>query len=103
MLKRLTVLSTGIGSDNIDIIINELDALVNIDLNKKTLKNNHKQLQIIRIGTSGSLQKSIPINSFLISKYGVGLGNFLHSYSATSICETEIENEFIKQTLKRRR
>jgi uridine phosphorylase len=96
--KRLTILSTGIGPDNIDIVMNELDALVNIDLDKKTIKKELKSLNIVRIGTSGSLQKEIPIDSFVISKYGLGLDNMLHSYNTASIFETEIENAFIKKS-----
>ncbi|OIQ36338.1 MAG: phosphorylase [Bacteroidetes bacterium MedPE-SWsnd-G1] len=96
--KRLTVISTGIGPDNIDIVINELDALVNIDLEKRTIKENLKQLNIVRIGTSGSLQKYIPVDSFVMGRYGLGLDGLLHSYAADSIFETEIEDAFISQT-----
>lgn len=96
--KRLTVISTGIGPDNIDIVINELDALVNIDLEKRTLKETIKQLNIVRIGTSGSLQNDIPVDSFVMGKYGLGLDGLLHSYKAEKIFETEIENAFIAQT-----
>ncbi|MDT0552237.1 nucleoside phosphorylase [Urechidicola vernalis] len=96
--KRLTVISTGIGPDNIDIVINELDALVNIDLEKRTIKENLKQLNIVRIGTSGSLQKDVPVDSFVMGRYGLGLDGLLHSYVSDSIFETEIENAFISQT-----
>lgn len=96
--KRLTVLSTGIGPDNIDIVINELDALLNIDLEKRTLKKQIKSFNFIRIGTSGSIQKNIPVDSFVLSKYGLGLGNLLHSYKPNLGFETEIENDFIHQT-----
>lgn len=96
--KRLSVISTGIGPDNIDIVINELDALVNIDLKTRTIKKEHTKLNIIRIGTSGSLQKDIPVDSFLMSKYGLGLDGLLHSYQPQEILETEIENAFIKHT-----
>ena len=96
--KRLTVISTGIGPDNIDIVINELDALVNIDLKTRTIKKEHTQLNIVRIGTSGSLQEDIPVDSFLMSKYGLGLDGLLHSYQPEAILETEIENAFIKHT-----
>jgi len=96
--NRLTVISTGIGPDNIDIVINELDALVNIDLESRTLKTTFKQLDIIRIGTSGSLQSDIPVDSFVMSKFGLGLDGLLHSYVGESIFEKEIENAFISHT-----
>lgn len=79
--KRLTVISTGIGPDNIDIVINELDALVNIDLKKRIPKEKHTQLIFIRIGTSGSLQDDIPLDSFLKSTYAIGLDNLLSFYT----------------------
>lgn len=79
--KRLSVISTGIGTDNIDIVFNELDALVNIDLETREVKKEHTSLDFIRIGTSGCLQKDIPIDSFLVSSHGLGtdgLGLFYH-------------------------
>lgn len=78
--KRLTVLSTGIGPDNIDIVLNELDALVNIDFETRTIKAGHTSLNIIRIGTSGSLQAEIPVDSFVASTHGLGLDNLLNYY-----------------------
>lgn len=78
--KRLSVISTGIGTDNIDIVFNELDALVNIDLKTRTLKSKLTSLDIIRIGTSGSLQADIPVDSFLISSHGMGLDSLLSFY-----------------------
>jgi len=78
--KRITVISTGIGTDNIDIVFNELDALVNIDFETRTIKEKKTSLQIIRIGTSGSIQASIPVGSFLISEYGVGFDGLMHFY-----------------------
>ena len=71
--KRLTVVSTGIGPDNIDIVLNELDALVNIDFESRLIKDKLTSLNIIRIGTSGSLQASIPVDSFVASTHGLGL------------------------------
>ena len=71
--KRLSVVSSGIGTDNVEILMNELDALVNIDFNTLEVKPEHKTLNIIRLGTSGSLQGSIPVNSFVVSKLGIGL------------------------------
>ncbi|HUQ96502.1 MAG TPA: hypothetical protein VM010_02480, partial [Chitinophagaceae bacterium] len=78
--KRITVLSTGIGPDNIDIVLNELDALVNIDLETRLVKEEHTALQIIRLGTAGSLQQQVPIDSFVVSAYGLGLDNLLNYY-----------------------
>ncbi len=78
--KRISVTSTGIGPDNIDIVLNELDALVNIDLEKRTIKPNLTSLNIIRVGTSGSLQKEIPVDSFVASSHGLGLDNLMHFY-----------------------
>ncbi|WP_396172194.1 nucleoside phosphorylase [Flavobacterium sp.] len=96
--KRLTVISTGIGPDNIDIVMNELDALVNIDLETRAIKKELTSLNIIRFGTSGSLQKDIPVDSIVMSQYGLGLDNMLRSYLIDAICETEIEDAFIAQT-----
>ncbi len=78
--KRLTVISTGIGTDNVDIVLNELDALVNIDLQRREIKNEHKALNIIRIGTSGSLHATIPCDSFVISEFGLGMDGLLPFY-----------------------
>lgn len=88
--KRLTVLSTGIGTDNIDIVFNELDALVNIDLNTRLPKEELQSLNIIRVGTSGALQKDIPIDSIVLSSYGLGLDGLMNFYKHTPD-ETEIE------------
>ncbi|MEP7142757.1 MAG: nucleoside phosphorylase [Ferruginibacter sp.] len=78
--KRLTCVSTGIGPDNIDIVLNELDALVNIDFKTRTVKENLTALNIIRFGTSGSLQKEIPVDSFVASTHGLGLDNLMNFY-----------------------
>ncbi len=78
--KRLSVVSTGIGPDNIDIVLNELDAVVNIDLTQRTINQQLKTLNIIRIGTSGSLQRDIPVDSFVTSTHGLGMDNLLHFY-----------------------
>lgn len=96
--KRLTVISTGIGPDNIDIVMNELDALVNIDLETRAIKKELTSLNIIRFGTSGSLQEDIPVDSIVMSQYGLGLDNMLRSYLIDAICATEIEDAFIAQT-----
>lgn len=96
--KRITVISTGIGPDNIDIVMNELDALVNIDFETRTIKEKLTSLNIIRIGTSGSLQAEIPCDSIVLSQYGLGLDNMLRSYCIDEISETDMEDAFIKQT-----
>jgi uridine phosphorylase len=78
--KELTVISTGIGTDNVDIVLNELDAVVNIDLNTRQEKENKRSLDIIRIGTCGALQEDIATGSYIISKYAVGLDGLAHFY-----------------------
>ena len=94
----LTVISTGIGADNIDIVMNELDALVNIDLKTRKPKENLTSLNIIRIGTTGSLQADIPVDSFVMGKFGLGLDNMLRSYLIDDISEVQMEDAFIKHT-----
>ncbi len=78
--KRISVIGTGIGTDNIDIVFNELDALVNIDLESRTIQKTLTSLNIIRIGTAGSLQKNIPVDDFVVSTHGLGIDNLLHFY-----------------------
>ena len=78
--KRITVLSTGIGPDNIDIVMNELDALANIDFGSRTIRERKKQLSIVRLGTSGALQPDIPVDSQVASSFAIGLDNLLHYY-----------------------
>ena len=96
--KRITVMSTGIGCDNIDIVLNELDALVNIDLETRKPKKIHTCLDIIRIGTSGSLHEDIPVDSFLISTHAIELSGLFHSYSIGEISNFEMEDAFITHT-----
>jgi uridine phosphorylase len=97
--ERFTVISTGIGTDNIDIVMNELDALVNIDFDTRTIKPNLTQLQIIRLGTSGSLQKEIPVDSFVASTHGLGIDNLLNFYRLEpGGAEPEILQAFITHT-----
>ncbi len=97
--KRVTVLATGIGTDNIDIVLNELDAAVNIDLENRTVKEKHTRLNIIRIGTSGALQKDIPVDSFVASTHGLGLDGLLPFYKGLAeVNEKELTEEFILQT-----
>lgn len=78
--KRISVLSSGIGTDNIDIVVNELDALVNIDLENRVAKNTHTSLEMVRIGTCGILQADIPVHSYLLSEGSFGLDNVAHFY-----------------------
>lgn len=96
--KRISVISTGIGPDNIDIVLNELDALVNIDLKTRQPKTDLKSLNIVRIGTSGSLQKDVPVDSFVISTHGLDINGMLHFYQIDDICNPEIEDAFISHT-----
>lgn len=96
--KRLSVVSTGIGPDNIDIVLNELDALVNVDLETRLVKKEQTALNIVRIGTSGSLQNDIPVDSFLLSSHSLDINGMLHAYQIENISNPEIENAFIKHT-----
>lgn len=97
--KRISVVSTGIGPDNIDIVLNELDALVNIDFHSRTIKEDLKQLNIIRIGTSGSLQPDVPVDSFVASSHGLGLDNLLNFYlHESNEEEKQIIHSFKTQT-----
>ena len=96
--KRLSVVSTGIGPDNIDIVLNELDALVNIDLETRQVKEKHTALNIIRIGTSGSLQSNIPVDSFLLSSHALDLNGMLRSYQVDHVGHDDIEKAFIHHT-----
>lgn len=82
--KRISVISTGIGTDNIDIVINELDALVNIDLKERTIKDTKKSLNLVRLGTSGALQEYIAVDSFVISDYGLGFDGLLNFYNTNN-------------------
>ena len=93
--KKLSVISTGIGTDNIDIVMNELDALVNIDLNTRQIKKTHKSLEIVRIGTSGGLQEDVPVNSFLISEKSIGFDGLLAFYANHErFCDLPFEKAF---------
>ena len=97
--KRISVVSTGIGPDNIDIVLNELDALVNIDFNTRTIKPNLSSLSILRLGTSGSLQADIPVDSFVAGTHGLGLDNLLHFYRLEqNEEEQELLQSFLTQT-----
>ena len=97
--KRLSVVSTGIGTDNIDIVFNELDALVNIDFSARTIKSELKHLNIIRIGTSGSLQANIPVDSFVASTHGLGIDNLMNFYiHDNNEEEKQLLHSFVTQT-----
>lgn len=93
--RRISVLSTGIGTDNIDIVYNELDALVNIDLQSREIKSQLTPLKLVRIGTSGSLQADIPVDSFVCSSFGLGLDGLLNFYELQNVgLEKEIIDAF---------
>ncbi len=97
--KRVMVISSGIGTDNIDILMNELDAAVNIDLKTRTIKENHTSLNIVRIGTSGALQPDIPVDSFVVSSHGLGFDGLLNYYqNLHKINQNNISEAFIQQT-----
>ena len=91
--KRISCVSTGIGPDNIDIVLNELDALVNIDFNTRSIKDELTILNIIRLGTAGSLQKEIPVDSFVASTHGLGLDNLMNFYR---LHNNEEENQLLQ-------
>jgi uridine phosphorylase len=97
--KRISVVSTGIGTDNIDIVLNELDALANIDFNSRTINPTLKALTIVRFGTSGSLQAEIPVDSFVASTHGLGIDNLLNFYRHDNNEEEKyILREFVTHT-----
>jgi len=96
---HITALSTGIGTDNIDIVVNELDALANIDLEKRTPRAEHRQLRIIRLGTCGALQEDIPVDTRIVSAYGVGMDNVLHYYAyENTSAENRLLNDLLAQS-----
>jgi uridine phosphorylase len=97
--KRVSVISTGIGCDNVDIVVNELDALVNINFEKKTIKRKHTSLNIIRIGTCGALQNEIPIDTFVLSSFGLGFDGLLSFYKPVYEQEEKaLQKAFLQQT-----
>jgi uridine phosphorylase len=95
--KRISVLSTGIGPDNIDIAMNELDALANIDFETRTIKSSLSSLNILRFGTSGSLQKEIPVDSFVAGTHGLGFDNVMHFYTQQNTAEEKSIIDNFKQ------
>lgn len=95
--KRISVVSTGIGCDNIDIVVNELDALANIDLTTRTEKPEHKTLTLIRIGTCGGLQPETPIGTFVASVKSIGFDGLLNYYAGRNdVCDLDLERAFVK-------
>jgi uridine phosphorylase len=93
--KRITVLSTGIGCDNIDIVINELDALANIDFKNRMLKNEFCQLELVRIGTCGGLQPHTPVGTYICSRKSIGFDGLLNYYAGRNqVCDLHFEEAF---------
>lgn len=96
--RRISVISTGIGTDNIDIVLNELDALVSIDLENRRLLERPGKLELIRLGTSGSLQQNIEVDSLILSDYAIGLDGLLHYYDSEWVQRADIQLAFLDQT-----
>lgn len=97
--ERISAIATGIGTDNIDIVINELDALVNIDLKKRVVRKKHTELQIVRIGTCGSLQKELQVDTAIFSAYSMGMDGLMHFYKKENHPkETAILESFMEQS-----
>ena len=94
--QRISVVSTGIGTDNIDIVLNEIDALFNIDFDTRTIKEKITQLNFIRIGTSGAIQADIPLDAFVLSELAIGFDNVLHFYNSETIQHPDIQMAFIE-------
>lgn len=93
--KRITVVSTGIGCDNIDIVVNELDALANIDFNTRTQKTEFRQLEMVRIGTCGGLQPDTPVGTYVCSRKSIGFDGLLNYYAGrNSVCDLPFEEAF---------
>lgn len=97
--ERVSAIATGIGTDNIDIVLNELDALVNVDLENRLAKTTHSTLEIVRIGTCGSIQESVPADEIIVSSHAIGLDGLMNFYTfEMNPSENELFNQFIKQT-----
>lgn len=97
--KRITVISTGMGTDNIDIVLSELDALANINLETGEENEIHRELQFVRLGTSGALQKDIPVDSFVLSTHGLGMDGLLHFYEDSELVrDIEMEEAFFEHS-----
>lgn len=97
--KRITVLSTGIGTDNIDIVMNELDALVNVDFSTRTVRDTLRSLSIVRIGTCGGMQEDVPLGSFVASEYSIGIDGVLNFYAErNNVSDLDMERAFVAAT-----
>ena len=96
--KKISVISSGIGTDNIDIVMNELDALANINFETRQINKIKKSLNIIRLGTSGGLNKKIDVDSFLVSEYAIGLDGLAHFYNNNDVLELELSKMFFNKT-----
>ncbi len=97
--KRITIVSTGIGTDNIDIVVNELDALANINLSTREINPVHRKLNFVRIGTSGGLQDYLPVNSFVISQKAIGFDGLLNFYAnRNDVSDLAFEGAFKQHT-----
>ncbi|MBP3426524.1 MAG: nucleoside phosphorylase [Rikenellaceae bacterium] len=95
--RRMSVLSTGIGTDNIDIVVTELDALANVDFESRSVKAEHKTLTLVRLGTSGALQADLPVGTQLMSRTSVGFDGLLGYYEGRdSVCDVEMERSFVE-------
>jgi uridine phosphorylase len=97
--KRISAIATGIGPDNIDIVINELDALVNIDFKTRTINTNKKKLNLIRLGTSGALQQDIKVDTFIAASYGLGFDGLAHFYENQEKLEQEMAISYINHAI----
>lgn len=97
--KRMSAISTGIGTDNIDIVVTELDALANIDFETRTEKTEKRQLTLLRLGTSGAIQPDIPLGSFVFARTSIGFDGLLNYYAGRNeVCELDIEKAFVEHT-----
>lgn len=96
--KRISVISTGMGTDNIDIVLTELDAVANIDLASRTVKEEHRSLNLVRIGTSGALNPDIECGSFVASSYGFGIDGVLRFYETGNLIREDMVEAFVEHT-----
>lgn len=97
--KRMTAISTGIGTDNIDVVVTELDALANIDFATRTEKAEKRQLTLLRLGTSGAIQPDIPLGSFVYARTSIGFDGLLNYYAGRNdVCDLAIEKAFVEHT-----
>jgi len=96
--KRVSVISTGMGTDNIDIVLTELDALANVDLSTRTVKEDHRALNLVRIGTSGALNPDIECGTFLASAFGLGIDGMLRFYDTHDLIREDLVEAFVRHT-----